>query len=249
LINARRTCARSRLYRVCKTDRDDETQPSEFVPLSPVGFLPVVPLIPMNPTHTCTRTLIARTSVEFMSNRFILHAVNHTPGIPGRARSCPTDRSRAILHFYPHSTICTCTILYLHIPTLTSAPCCKLDAAVALTIKDDRCRREGKLASARSCPRLHRWLLLAVLSFVRHEGPWSKCIRERVIYRVIFFIQDELSNELSTLLFVVKCSIFQVTVTKSRSTFTSNVIDINDSKKLNKYVWYTWRIFKYYSHI
>lgn len=90
---------------------------------------------------------------DFKSSRFILHAVNHNPSIPRRApRSCPANRpGRLFIFIRVPSLHLFCT---MHIPT--SVPCvrCKLDAAVAPTIKDDQSRRVGKLASARSCTRL-----------------------------------------------------------------------------------------------
>lgn len=95
----------------------------------------------------------------------------------------------AILHFYPHSI----AALFCTFPHLRQSICCKLDAAVAPTIKDDQSRWEGKLVNARSCPRFHWWPCSPCCrSFVAKVHNRNAFARGRYICARYFFYSNEL---------------------------------------------------------
>lgn len=123
--------------------------------------------------------------------------MNHSPSISRRSavlsHKSPSGDSSFLSAFH------RCTILYVHIPTLTSISRvrCKLDA-VTPTIKDDQSRREGKLGSARSCPRLHWWPCRVIVRSSRRSAI-EMHPRERDIFARDTFIQMYFNPHLRTL--------------------------------------------------
>jgi len=116
--------------------------------------------------------------------------VNHSPGIPRRARGLvPQFAPKRFFIFIRIPPLHR--ILYVYILTFASIPRvrCKLNATIALIIKDDQARRE-ETGQRKVVPKAPLMTLFAMLSFFRRESSIIEMhSREGNVSREIFFIQ------------------------------------------------------------